>query len=117
MSNVMNTPAEIIEAEYPLVVEHAVVRDGSGGGGIHRGGDGLRRRYRVTAPGVQLTTMVERARVAPPGLNGGAPGATSEIWLERAGKRAPIAGKTSLELLVDDVVEVFTAGGGGWGAA
>jgi N-methylhydantoinase B len=117
MSNVMNTPAEIIEAEYPLVVEHAAVRDGSGGGGIHRGGDGLRRRYRVTAPGVQLTTMIERARVAPPGLNGGAPGATSEIWLERAGKRAPIAGKTSLELLVDDVVDVLTAGGGGWGAA
>ena len=37
MSNVMNTPAEIIEAEYPLIVEHAAVREGSGGNGVHRG--------------------------------------------------------------------------------
>jgi N-methylhydantoinase B len=115
MSNVMNTPAEIIEAEYPLVVECATVREGSGGDGVHRGGDGLRRRYRVTAPSVHLTTMVERSKVAPPGLHGGAPGTTSEIWLERGGDRIPLAGKASIELGVGDIVEVLTAGGGGWG--
>ena len=116
MSNVMNTPAEIIEAEYPLIVEHAAVREGSGGNGVHRGGDGLHRRYRVTASGVRLTTMIERARIAPPGLNGGEAGAVSEIWLEREGERIPVAGKTSLALFANDVVEVLTAGGGGWGA-
>ena len=116
MSNVMNTPAEVIEAEFPLVVECAAVREGSGGAGIHRGGDGLRRRYRVTADGVQLTTMVERAVVPPPGWAGGAPGALSEIWLQRAGERRPIPGKTSIALAAGDVVEVLTAGGGGWGA-
>jgi N-methylhydantoinase B len=116
MSNVMNTPAEIIESEYPLVVERAAIRAGSGGGGRHRGGDGLVRRYRVTADGVRLTTMVERCRVAPPGLAGGAPGATSEVWLERDGSRRRLGGKTSLDLRADDVVEIRTAGGGGWGA-
>jgi N-methylhydantoinase B len=115
MSNVMNTPAEIIETEYPLTLEHAGIRTGSGGAGLHRGGDGLRRRYRVTAEGVRLTTMVERAKVPPPGLAGGAPGALSEIWLERDGARRAIAGKTSLALTVGDVVEILTAGGGGWG--
>ena len=60
--------------------------------------------------------MIERARIAPPGLNGGEAGAVSEIWLERAGERIPVAGKTSLALFANDVVEVLTAGGGGWGA-
>jgi N-methylhydantoinase B len=115
MSNVMNTPAEIIETEYPLTVEHARIRAGSGGAGLHRGGDGLCRRYRVTAEGVRLTTMVERAKVPPPGLAGGAPGALSEIWLERDGARRAIAGKASLALSIGDVVEILTAGGGGWG--
>jgi N-methylhydantoinase B len=116
MSNVMNTPAEIIEAEFPLVVERAAIRKGSGGAGRHAGGDGLLRRYRVTADGVRLTTIVERARIAPPGLAGGAPGSLSEVWLERDGQRTPIAGKQSLTLRAGDVVEVLTAGGGGWGS-
>jgi N-methylhydantoinase B len=115
MSNVMNTPAEIIETEHPLVVERAAIRTGSGGAGTHRGGDGLVRRYRVTGDGVRLTTMVERSRVPPPGLAGGEPGALSEVWLERGGDRSPLGGKVSLELLAGDVVEVRTAGGGGWG--
>jgi N-methylhydantoinase B len=115
MSNVMNTPAEIIEAEFPLVVERAELRLGSGGAGLHAGGDGLLRRYRVTAEPVRLTTMVERSRVPPPGLAGGADGAPSEVWLERDGERLPLAGKASVELRVGDVIEVLSAGGGGWG--
>jgi N-methylhydantoinase B len=115
MSNVMNTPAEIIEAEFPLVVERAELRPGSGGAGLHAGGDGLLRRYRVTAEPVRLTTMVERSRVPPPGLAGGADGALSEVWLERDGERLPLAGKASVELRVGDVIEVLSAGGGGWG--
>ena len=66
MSNVLNTPAEMIEAEYPLVVELAAIRRGSGGAGGNRGGDGLCRRYRVTADDVGLTTVVERTRIGPP---------------------------------------------------
>jgi N-methylhydantoinase B len=117
MSNVLNTPAEIIEAEYPLVVERASIRRGSGGAGVHAGGDGLRRRYRVTAENVGLTTVVERTRIAPPGLGGGSAGARSELWLERDGHRESIGGKTFIELREGDVIEVLTAGGGGWSPA
>jgi len=115
MSNVRNTPAEVIEAEYPLQVERAEVRAGSGGAGAHRGGDGLRRRYRVLADDVRLTTMVERCRVAPPGLFGGDDGQPSAIWLERAGARQRLAGKASVILRCGDLVEIETAGGGGYG--
>lgn len=115
MSNVMNTPVEVIESEYPLRVERAEVRDGSGGGGAHRGGDGLRRHYRVLRDGVRLTTMIERCRVAPPGLRGGEPGAPSAVWLRRGEGRERLEGKGSVLLEEGDVVEVETAGGAGYG--
>jgi N-methylhydantoinase B len=115
MSNVMNTPAEVIESEYPLRVEAAELREGSGGGGRHRGGDGLRRRYRVLSDGVRLTTMVERCRVAPPGLMGGEPGRPSEVWLERGEERRRLPGKGSQELQRGDAIVIETAGGGGYG--
>jgi len=117
MSNVMNTPTEVIETEYPLRVERHELRTGSGGAGRHRGGDGLRRVYRVLAEEARLTTMVERARIAPWGLGGGADGEPSAVWLERDGERKALRGKGSVELRRDDVVIVETAGGGGWGAA
>ncbi|MDP6342793.1 MAG: hydantoinase B/oxoprolinase family protein, partial [Alphaproteobacteria bacterium] len=45
MSNVMNTPAEVIEANYPVLIERQALRRGSGGAGAHRGGDGQVRIY------------------------------------------------------------------------
>jgi N-methylhydantoinase B len=116
MSNVMNTPAELIEAEYPLRVEGAEVRTGSSGAGARRGGDGLRRRYRVLRDGVRLTTVVERCVVAPPGLLGGEPGALSAVWVERGMDRIDVPGKGSTLLREGDLVVVETAGGGGYGA-
>ena len=116
MSNVMNTPAELIETEYPLRVERHELRDGSGGPGRRRGGDGMRRVYRVLAEEARLTTVVERVRIAPWGFDGGEDGQPSAVWLERGGKRKLLRGKGSVELRRDDVVVVETAGGGGFGA-
>jgi N-methylhydantoinase B len=116
MSNVMNTPAEVIESEYPLRVERQELRAGSGGAGRHRGGDGLRRAYRVLADGARVTTMVERSRIAPWGLDGGGEGEKSAVWLFRDGREERLRGKGTIELRRDDVVIVETAGGGGYGA-
>jgi len=117
MSNVMNTPAEVIETEYALRVERHELRTRSGGAGRHRGGDGLRRVYRVLADDARLTTMVERSRIAPWGFAGGSDGEPSAVWLERDGVRRQLRGKGTVELRRDDVVTVETAGGGGWGNA
>ncbi len=117
MSNVMNTPAEVIETAYPIRVVRQALRRGSGGAGRHRGGDGQVRVYRVLAEEMWLTTMVERCVVPPYGLAGGEPGAPFRITLERAsGERRVLPGKAQVRLLRGDQVVIETSGGGGYGA-
>lgn len=117
MSNVMNTPTEIIEAEFPIEVLFHELRPGSAGAGRHRGGLGFRRAYRVLCPEAQLTTMTERCRVPPWGLFGGEPGLPYRLTLEREGERRPVPGKATVPLRRGDVLLVETCGGGGFGPA
>ncbi len=118
MSNVMNTPAEVIEANYPILIESQSLRRGSGGDGAHKGGDGQIRTYLITGPQVGLTSMVERCVIPPFGLQGGKPGKTFDITLRRAnGETSPLPGKTHVRLFEGDRIIMKTSGGGGYGAA
>jgi len=116
MSNVMNTPAEVIEAEYPIEVAYQRLRRGSGGRGARRGGDGLERAYRVCADEMSVTTMFERRVVPPYGLRGGEPGAPFRVAVARAdGETIELPGKANLRLGRGDLVIVESCGGGGYG--
>ncbi|WP_413871983.1 hydantoinase B/oxoprolinase family protein [Albidovulum sp.] len=117
MSNVMNTPAEVIEAEYPLRIETQSLRRGSGGQGRHRGGDGLHRVYRVLCEDMSVTSMFERRVVPPYGLDGGAPGAAFRVDVVKAdGTEHELPGKANIRLGPGDRVIVNSCGGGGYGA-
>jgi N-methylhydantoinase B len=117
MSNVMNTPAEVIEAEYPIEIVRQALRRGSGGAGAHRGGDGLLREYRMLTDGVSLTSMFERRVIPPYGLQGGAPGAAFRVTLVKAeGTRLEVKGKSNLRLGAGDRVILESCGGGGYGS-
>ncbi|HET8593384.1 MAG TPA: hydantoinase B/oxoprolinase family protein, partial [Solirubrobacterales bacterium] len=48
MSNTLNTPIEALESDYPVRVRELSVRRGSGGGGAHRGGEGIVRELEAT---------------------------------------------------------------------
>jgi N-methylhydantoinase B len=69
----------------------------------------------VLADEAQLTTMVERVRIAPWGLEGGDDGRPSVVWLEREGERIALRGKGTVALRRGDLIVVETAGGGGFG--
>ena len=116
MTNTLNTPVEALERVYPFVVERYAIRDGSGGAGRHRGGDGVIRRYRFHRPTV-VTLITERRTHAPYGLSGGESGSPGRNALIRAdGTRQSLQGKCSLKVEPGDQLEVLTPGGGGWGA-
>lgn len=115
LTNVMATPIEVIEAEYPIRVESQRLRAGSGGAGAHRGGDGMVREYRMLLDGLAATTMFERRIVAPYGVAGGEPGATMRVTLESGGHTREMRGKENAALAAGDLVRVETPGGGGYG--
>ena len=71
MSNTLNTPIEALELEYPMRVERYELRDGSGGDGEHRGGDGVERAVRVLEPAT-LNLLTDRRRHAPRGARAAA---------------------------------------------
>jgi len=111
MSNTLNTPIESLERVYPIRIEEYALREQTGGTGLHRGGHGIVRRYRVTEP-CTVTLLTERRRHAPKGASGGGDGAVGRNLLN--GKQIP--SKCRMELAPGDVVTVETPGGGGWGA-
>ncbi len=115
MSNVMNTPSEVVEGDYPIAVEEHALREDSAGDGTHRGGLGLRRAYRVLAPEVTLTSMLERRIVPPWGVAGGGDARPFRITLNPGPHAREIRGKETLTLRQGDLVVIETCGGGGYG--
>ena len=116
MSNVMNTPAEVVEAEFPIRIECQRLRQGSGGAGRRQGGEGLHRAYRVLTDDMSVTSMFERRVVPPYGLQGGDDGAPFRVTIVHSdGRRLEMPGKANLRLDANDVVIVESCGGGGYG--
>jgi N-methylhydantoinase B len=118
MTNSLNTPIEALEYAYPFRVRRYAYRDGSGGAGKFRGGDGLIREVEMLTP-TQLTLLAERRRFRPYGLEGGGQGAAGAARIVKAGNAGELLlpGKCSRQLDAGDAVRIETPGGGGWGKA
>ena len=114
MTNTLNTPVEALEYAYPIRVRCYALRQGSGGDGLHRGGDGLVRDIEFLCPAT-VTILSERRRVPPYGLRGGKPGARGYNVLKRAGIQQELPGKVEIQVEPGDVLSLRTPGGGGWG--
>ena len=118
MTNSLNTPIEALEYAYPFRVRRYAYRNGSGGAGKFRGGDGLVREIELLAP-AQVTLLAERRKFRPWGLEGGESGAAGRATVTKAGTGEPteLPGKCSVHLEAGDVLRIETPGGGGWGKA
>ncbi len=115
MTNTMNTPVEALPLAYPFTVERYELRPGTGGDGLHRGGDGLVREYRFEDRAT-VTLVTERRSVAPWGLAGGQPGALGRNTVIRAdGSVEALGARAQVDVGPGDRVRVETPGGGGWG--
>jgi len=114
MTNTRNTPVEALEGDLPLRIEAYELREGSGGGGQHRGGDGIRRNYHFTAPAT-VTINSQRRLAGPYGLRGGEPGQPGRNLLIRDGSERLLEGMVTLQVEAGDRLVVETPGGGGWG--
>ncbi len=115
MTNTRMTDPEVLEKRFPVRLEAFGIREGSGGAGRWRGGNGAVRRLRFLAP-VTVTTLCGSRKVAPFGAQGGGAGAVGENlvhWPD--GREERLEGNDERDLPADAVFEMRTPGGGGWG--
>ena len=115
MTNTMNTPIEALEYAFPLRLKRYALRRGSGGKGLHQGGDGLIRDVEFLAP-ARVTILSERRKLPPPGYHGGHHGQPGENVLFRGGyEEVTLSGKETLDVEAGDILSIRTPGGAGWG--
>ncbi len=115
MTNTRNTPIEALEHAIPLRVTEYSVREGSGGDGQHRGGDGIIREFEALDR-VEFALLTERRTVGPRGLAGGKPGAPGANRIVTDGTHVDLPAKHSGTMEAGQRLRIETPGGGGWGA-
>jgi 5-oxoprolinase (ATP-hydrolysing) len=110
MTNTRITDPEVLEARFPVRLQEFSLRPGSGGDGIHRGGDGVIRDIQLLVP-MQVSILSERRTRTPFGLKGGRPG----VCGRNLHNGRELGGKASFEARAGDRIRVETPGGGGYG--
>ena len=115
MSNVMNTPIEVVETEYPIEILQPGAPAGERGRGrpprrpaASRGRTGCWRTRRSRP----CSSAGSSRRGAPSAAHAGAP---YRVTLERDGTSRDVKGKETVRLRSGDVVLIETCGGGGYG--
>ena len=114
MTNTLNTPIEALEYAYPFRIAQYALREGSGGIGRYRGGDGLARTYEFLQP-AEITVLSDRRVTRPYGLEGGEPGQPGTNRAKQKGAEQEVAGKCSFAVEAGDFLTIETPGGGGFG--
>ena len=115
MTNSRLTDPEILESRLPVRLDAFAIRRGSGGAGLHQGGDGVIRRMTFLEP-MRANILANRRRIAPRGICGGDDAAAGRNWVERLDGSVEMLGATgSADMEIGDAFVIETPGGGGWG--
>ena len=113
--DVKNTPIELQELYYPLLVECHALRTDSGGAGQFRGGLGVKLKI-SPLHNLLVSRNTDRIQCPPWGLMGGRQGQTNKTIIERDGAAKDLPGKfNQLAVKPGETLTFFTAGGGGYG--
>jgi len=115
MTNSRLTDPEVLEFRFPVRVDSFAIREGSGGTGRWRGGDGAVRRVRFLEP--MTASILSNGRVHGAfGMAGGSPGAVGENWVERDdGGVEHLGHLAQVEMRAGDVMVIASPAGGGYG--
>ena len=116
MTNTRITDPEILERRYPVLLREFSLRKGSGGKGMHPGGDGVIRELEPLRPLV-MSILSERRVLRPYGLAGGGPGSTGRnLLIRKDGIVVNMGGRCSGSVDAGERLRIETPGGGGYGA-
>jgi N-methylhydantoinase B len=112
-----NYPGEFMEMEYPLRMERYAIVPDSGGPGKYRGGCGVIRDVRLLADTGTFGLRVENRIFPTWGVNGGMGGGTSRVVMNpgTSAEKEVQAFSDDNIWSKEDLVRIYTAGGGGWG--
>jgi 5-oxoprolinase (ATP-hydrolysing) len=115
MTNTRLTDPEVLETRFPVLLEEFSIRQGSGGAGLHRGGDGVVRKLTFGQP-MEASILSNRRRVVPFGLEGGSPASAGRNLVMRKDGSVEVHGATAtVEMRAGDSFIIETPGGGGFG--
>jgi N-methylhydantoinase B len=117
--NTANTPIEVMETEFPLLVEEYSLPEDTGGAGRYRGGLALRRVIRPIGHDAVFTGACERYLRAPWGVHGGEPGASGEyLLIDDDGRTTKLVPKPPPTVCTPaQRIVVQSPGAGGYGKA
>jgi 5-oxoprolinase (ATP-hydrolysing) len=115
MTNSRLTDPEVLEERFPVLLREFAIRTGSGGAGEFRGGDGLVRRVEFREA-MTAAILSNHRRIAPFGLQGGAPGQPgANVVIRRDGRSETLAATVEVAVEPGDQIAIATPGGGGFG--
>lgn len=113
-----NTPAEIIETRYPLLVRQYALNTEGAGAGKYRGGLGVIRDYEMLEDHILMQLMNENTLYPPWGLFGGTNSGINKLIVWEGTEREQVLTRRVSyfgPLKAGDRVSARSAGGGGWG--
>ncbi|MDP2819603.1 MAG: hydantoinase B/oxoprolinase family protein [Polaromonas sp.] len=115
MTNSRLTDPEVLEFRFPVRLESYEIRQGSGGAGRWRGGNGGVRRVRFLEA-MTASILSNGRKHGAFGMAGGEPGQVGRNVVVRAdGRIENLDHIGQAEMQVGDVFEIHTPGGGGFG--
>ncbi len=117
MTNSRLTDPEVFEFRFPVRLESYEIREGSGGAGRWHGGDGGVRRVKFLED-MTASILSNGRKHGAFGMAGGSPGQPGLNRVVRAdGSIEPLGHIGQAEMSPGDIFEIYTPGGGGYGAA
>ncbi|MCI2421361.1 hydantoinase B/oxoprolinase family protein [Saccharopolyspora sp. K220] len=109
-----NNPVEVLETKSSMIIDHYGYRPDTAGPGKFRGGVGVSRGYRFTAPSTGIC-LVYKTKSPPWSINGGGEGEPNRIVLNAGTEHERVQGGSYNLMSAGETLTNDTGGGGGFG--